>query len=1018
MVYIPPEVVDWWRSDPNLRNMWQGVPSGNPYHPASNKNIIDMYYESHATPDGVVVDRNTVLFLWTGIRLTGWCSQKRTTSIEAVGINHGLASISASLKRAGYKTHLFDLRRMGNWDDFKRAIANVDPLALMIGFHSCDEPDVLEAIKIFKEARPKIPIIVGGVHVTVVRKPILGCTVVFGEGEITAVKLIKMVERGDPLPETVEGETVENLDNLPFIDRGLFDQKRESANPFLPMLPPPIFTINLGRGCYWKKCAFCHESHVTMPKYRVRSPERCITEIARLNPSSIMFHDDIFPPARWCRDFIILWKEKIRRRIPFWCQMRADFIIRNEELIHELSQIGLTWVSLGVESGSQRMLDFLDKGTTVEDNYKAMDILYKNNINVWCNMIFGVPTETKDDVERSVEFLKKTRPYSPCLSTYTCYPNSRLYKYCEENQMWTDEHYSMVRYPYERKVKGIDYDWMYKKFDEIRANTGPLRTYSGESIFKEKEGVKITVIILSHNRPRLMLEAVQSLKDQTFSNWECLVLDDSTSTDEMEKALAEVEKDSRFRIVKVHDTSISRLWNQGVDMAKGQYVCTLDDDNKKYPEYMEKMSKVLDENIQFDAVACTYTCLDEIKGNVWSCGLPDLEHLRDYNTVDGGAIMFRKSIVEKIGWYDERINTSEDWDYNIRIHLQSNGFGIIPEPLSYYRRHNDNRMKMQEQLGVFKDMAFMKSKKYDKPFRVHFYKSHYDTLTLSQKNVINGIEDALSRVHGVEMVGPGEGDITLVPGPFMVKEHINGPIVTIHMEDPYADANIEFTKAHKDQILAISTNESCRVPMYDAIIGEGKTIFCPILGINDVKIDVFDEPKSRDLEIVFFGYPYPSRLAVAKAIYPELSKHKFVFVGDKWAVDFPSEICNKTTNDREAMEILKRAKIVVVSERQAGDCGEQPSDSWHRGYYEAASGAAVVLYCPVPKIHNFGDSVTVTSTIPDLISKIKYLLENPAEAEKKGRLSREKALSTFSYRSRITKLINAVRSQRFFYRIE
>jgi radical SAM superfamily enzyme YgiQ (UPF0313 family)/glycosyltransferase involved in cell wall biosynthesis len=1018
MSYIPPEVVEWWSGNRDLRNSWTGVLNGNPHHPATHENIIDVFHRTFANKEGVIVDKKTVVFLWPGIRLNGWAAQYYRNNIESTSINHGLSNISAMVKKMEYKTYLIDLRRCHGWEEVEALFTKMEPFALCVGFHTIDEEVALKAIELFKKCQPKVPIIVGGVHVSVVRKPIPGCTTVFGEGDITIIDLIHMIEDGEKLPETIEGQTVENLDGLPFTDRSLFNQRAENDNPFLPGLPKPFVTINFGRGCYFKRCAFCHESHINTPKYRVRSPEMCITEISRLNPGSIMIHDDIFPPAKWCHEFVYLWKERIGRRIPFWCQMRADFIVRNEGLIKDLSEIGLTWVSLGVESGSQRILDFLDKGTTVEENYKAIKILQDNNVNIFCNLIFAVPTETKEDVEATAKLIRDTRPTSLSMSTYTNYPNSQLYKYCIDNDLFLDEQYASSHSPYQRKVKGIDYTWLFSKIGELSPLHGDFISYSGPDIFPEKpKSVKVTCITLSHDRPKLLSVAFKSIQAQTLKDYEYLVLDESASTPEMDSILAEIEADPHCRVIKVHDTRLSRLWNQGIDIARGEYICLLDDDNWKEPTFMEQMAKKLDEDSGIDAVACSFIAVDEVRGLAGKSD-PDLRMLKEYNTIDGGSFMFRKSVTERLGWFDERINTQEDWDFVLRLQYQSNGFGIVNQPLTTYRIHKDNRMLVKEQLGEARDRQFMLTKKYDRPFRVHVYIDHYGRMTQSQKDVIDGIESAVHHIPGIEVVESNQ-DLTIVPGPFMVPYNFDVPILPIHMEDPYATTNINFAKENKDHIVALVTNEIGFVKTYDDILGAGKTIFCPILGVNDVKIDLHAEPKERDIDILFLGYPYPSRAAVGQDVYKAFAiSRKVLFVGDRWDEYVGKEFCHPTTDDKGAMDLMRRAKIVVVSERVPGDLGDQETDTWHRGYFESASGAAVVLYCPRGKHHNFKNTVSTFSTVRDLIYGIDFLLKNPDELSRMSRLAFDRAINNYTYRIRMRKILQAVRSQRFFYQVD
>jgi anaerobic magnesium-protoporphyrin IX monomethyl ester cyclase len=190
-----------------------------------------------------------------------------------------------------------------------------------------------------------------------------------------------------------------------------------------------------------------------------------------------MIHDDLLGQRGWMGDFIDLWRKRLPR-IPFWCQLRPDSVLRIREQIPALSEIGLTWVSIGLESGSQRMLDFLQKGTTVEQNIEACGLLHENNVNLFANYILGLPTETKEDLDGTGRMLSIIKPEVHAQSTYTSYPGSYLYEWVKENDYWVpgDEHYSRIRYPYERMIRGVDYDDMRRRFGEWNGNyKSPLR---------------------------------------------------------------------------------------------------------------------------------------------------------------------------------------------------------------------------------------------------------------------------------------------------------------------------------------------------------------------------------------------------------------------------------------------------------------------------------------------------------------------------------------------------------------
>ena len=145
----------------------------------------------------------------------------------------------------------------------------------------------------------------------------------------------------------------------------------------------------------------------------------------------------------------------------------------------------MTWNSLGIE-GSQRMLDFYNKQLTTEQVIEAADILHQNQVNIFGNYITGAPTETKEDLDELERILKRVMPELHSPSIYTSYPGSKLYDFVKENDLWVgpaevpENNYCMVRYPYERKIKGVDYDKVFEiRREWTQKYRGELREWRG-----------------------------------------------------------------------------------------------------------------------------------------------------------------------------------------------------------------------------------------------------------------------------------------------------------------------------------------------------------------------------------------------------------------------------------------------------------------------------------------------------------------------------------------------------------
>jgi GT2 family glycosyltransferase len=209
-----------------------------------------------------------------------------------------------------------------------------------------------------------------------------------------------------------------------------------------------------------------------------------------------------------------------------------------------------------------------------------------------------------------------------------------------------------------------------------------------------------SIIIVTYNRPENLRSAIQSIFNQTLKNWELLILD-YTENESVNATVREwATQDIRVRWVwhSENINNIARCWNEGLKIIKGKYWCTLDDDNKKYPEYLEKMTKFLEKNPENDAVVCPMDNTD-INGNkidvlFWKpVSFDDLLH---FNKMDSGQIVHRKTNIEKVGLFDESLTSHEDWDYNLRIFKlndkSGSAFGWLNSmPLCSYTKHEQQR---------------------------------------------------------------------------------------------------------------------------------------------------------------------------------------------------------------------------------------------------------------------------------------------------------------------------------------
>jgi len=398
--------------------------------------------------------------------------------MEAGWISHGLAHLSAAAKAQGFAVDLIDLRAMAGWEHVRSEICARQPDVIGVTMMSVDYDPAMHCVDLAKQVNPDVVTIVGGPHPTLALQEVASNPnidyIVTHEGEITFPWLLRAIEQRDPPQERVLVGQQPNLDELPFPDRELFLQEWRKAgytsdspeDPFVPELPSPFVTIIAGRGCMYN-CSFCQpaERQLFGRVVRRRSPDNIIRELEilcdRYHFASFMFHDDTLTGDQgWVVEFCQLYRQRGFVQ-PFFCQSRADIIVRNQDMVRLMAQAGCKGYFIGFESGSDRVLKFLRKGTTRAVNIQAARICRRYGIKIWANYMLGLPTETRQEVLDTVSMLKQIDPdyYSPAF--YTPHPGSDLYDYCLEHDLsLITSHDQYRRNPTEVKIKGQDQEFL------------------------------------------------------------------------------------------------------------------------------------------------------------------------------------------------------------------------------------------------------------------------------------------------------------------------------------------------------------------------------------------------------------------------------------------------------------------------------------------------------------------------------------------------------------------------------
>ena len=380
---------------------------------------------------------------------------------ECVYVNHGLGMISAVLRKVGHRVNLIDLRECQDWNHVRKKIVESNADVYGVSMQTLDYHEAKECARIIKSIG-KISI-AGGPHPSICPKEVVETTdfdyIFVGEAEETLPNIIENLNDQDRI---IIGEHPD-LDSLPFEDRSIWniDVILKTRHPIFKQ---PILNVLGGRGCLFN-CSFCQpgERYIFGP-FRTRSVDSLITEIEELvrkyNYRELIIDDDCFTQKiDYVMEFCDKY-EKIKRS--FICQSRADTICKHPDVFKRMKEVGLRMLFIGFESGNQRILNLLRKGTKVEQNYRAAEICHELGIEIFANYMLGIPTETKEEAMDTIKMIRTIKPEWPSPAFYTPIVGTDLYDYCKKNDLIISEDPAVIgtRAPTRPKIKGIDYDWL------------------------------------------------------------------------------------------------------------------------------------------------------------------------------------------------------------------------------------------------------------------------------------------------------------------------------------------------------------------------------------------------------------------------------------------------------------------------------------------------------------------------------------------------------------------------------
>ncbi len=370
----------------------------------------------------------------------------------------GIAYLSAYLKQDGHEVSFYDLIDEDESKFFTSVLYSYD----VIGISLCSFKITHSYMFVNKvvdylntSTNKKIPVILGGPHVTVTGKESLIKTnadfAIKGEGELTLSELLKEINNKDSFSningliwrDKVRGiiendnrDFIKDINTLPFPDYSIFKFGKYMSSMLNEI---PLLT---SRGCPYD-CIFCAIKLIAGKQFRGRSPDNVMKEIINHYNNSIRnfyISDDIFnldiKRAEEICDLII--KNNLKIKFIFHNGIRADCL--TYRLAEKLKQAGCTTIVISAESGDNSILQIIKKNTTVEKINASINILNTVKINFIVNFIIGHPTENYKKAMTSINLAKNISKNKYCATIMFFntipYPSTEIYEWVNKHAKW------------------------------------------------------------------------------------------------------------------------------------------------------------------------------------------------------------------------------------------------------------------------------------------------------------------------------------------------------------------------------------------------------------------------------------------------------------------------------------------------------------------------------------------------------------------------------------------------------
>ena len=341
----------------------------------------------------------------------------------------------------------------GGMDELKTEIIRYNPDVVGMTAMTFTLLDVIATAQAIKSISSFIKIIIGGPHATIYPTESLSINtidfVVQGEGEAVIVPLLEHLNdmaalskikglafrNGSSIINTGQSEFIHNLDALPFPARELTPYNRYFS---VVSSHRPVTTMITSRGCPCQ-CTFCERPQLGK-LFRARCAQSVVDELAecqKIGIKEIFVYDDTFAINRArVLDICRLYHSK---KLSIRWDIRTRVNTVDDEILGALKRANCKRIHFGVEAGTQKILDVLKKGITVDQIKTAFALARKHHLQTTAYFMFGSPTETESDINTTIELMKEIKPDFAQFAITTPFPGTQLYKAAREQGIITTD---------------------------------------------------------------------------------------------------------------------------------------------------------------------------------------------------------------------------------------------------------------------------------------------------------------------------------------------------------------------------------------------------------------------------------------------------------------------------------------------------------------------------------------------------------------------------------------------------